>query len=81
VSVASCSFSEDRKHLHHGLSVSARRLGYRVLRGADGSHRKRRFPVPILKDDTEVFAPYSFRMGDHPTRTQTMRVANARNNI
>jgi hypothetical protein len=38
-----------------------------------------RFPVPILKDDTGVFAPYSFRMGDHPTRTQTTRVANARN--
>jgi hypothetical protein len=46
-----------------------------------GSWTQRRFPVPILKDDTEVFAPYSFRMGDHPTRTPTMRVANARDNI
>jgi hypothetical protein len=31
--------------------------------------RERSFRVPILKDGTEVFTTYNFRMGDHPTRT------------
>jgi hypothetical protein len=43
--------------------------------------REGSFLVPILKDDTEVFAPYNFRMADHPTRTQTMRAANAQDNF